>query len=56
LSKNINIKIYGTTTFPASYGQELWPLTQKEERRMRGFEGRMIREIFGPKRKKWQNI
>ena len=27
-----------------------WSLTLKEERRLRGFENRVLREIFGPKR------
>jgi hypothetical protein len=41
-----------TATFPASYGREPWPLTRKEEHRMRVLENRMIREIFGSERMK----
>ena len=33
-----------------SYGCETWSLTLREERRLRVFENRVLREIFGPKR------
>ena len=32
------------------YGCETWSLTLREEPRLRGFENRMLRRIFGPKR------
>jgi len=32
------------------YGCETWSLTSKEERRLRVFENRVLRRIFGPKR------
>jgi hypothetical protein len=32
------------------YGCETWSLTLKEEHRLRGFENRVLRRIFGPKR------
>ena len=32
------------------YGCETWSLTLREERRLRGFESRVLRGIFGPKR------
>ena len=32
------------------YGCETWSLTLREERRLRVFENRMLRGIFGPKR------
>jgi hypothetical protein len=32
------------------YGWETWSLTLREERRLRVFENRMLRRIFGPKR------
>jgi len=32
------------------YGCETWSLTLKEERRLRVFESRVLRRIFGPKR------
>ena len=31
------------------YGCETWSLTLKEERRLRVFENRVLRRIFGPK-------
>ena len=33
-----------------SYGCETWSLTLSEERRLRVFENRVLRGIFGPKR------
>jgi len=32
------------------YGCETWPLTLREERRLRVFEKGALRRIFGPKR------
>jgi hypothetical protein len=32
------------------YGCETWYLTLREEHRLRVFENRMLRRIFGPKR------
>jgi hypothetical protein len=32
------------------YGYETWSLTLREERRLRVFENRMLRRVFGPKR------
>jgi hypothetical protein len=34
------------------YGCETWSLTLREERRLRVFENRMLKRIFGPKRDK----
>ena len=51
LSKNLKIKIYGTTILPVVlYGCETWSLTLREERRLTVFENRVLRRIFGPKR------
>ena len=51
LSKNLKIKIYRTTTLPVVlYGCETWSLTLREEHRLRVFENRVLRRIFGPKR------
>jgi len=51
LSKNIKIKIYSTIILPVVlYGCETWSLTLREERRLRVFENRVLRRIFGPKR------
>jgi hypothetical protein len=47
LSKNLKIKII----FPVVlYGCETWSLTLSDERRLRVFENRVLRRIFGPKR------
>ena len=44
-----NIKIQGTTILPVIlYGCETWSLTLREERRLRVFENRVLRRIFGP--------
>jgi hypothetical protein len=32
------------------YGCEIWSLTLREEHRLRVFENRVLRRIFGPKR------
>ena len=32
------------------YGCETWSLTLTEERRLRVFENRVLRRVFGPKR------
>jgi hypothetical protein len=32
------------------YECETWSLTLREERRLRVFENRVLREVFGPKR------
>jgi len=43
--------IYRTIILPVVlYGCETWSLTLREERRLRVFENRMLRRIFGPKR------
>jgi hypothetical protein len=36
------------------YGYETWSLTLREERRLRVFENRVLRRIFGPKRDELQ--
>ena len=51
LSKNIKIRIYRTIILPVVlYGCETWSLTLREERRLRVFDKRVLRRIFGPKR------
>jgi hypothetical protein len=51
LSKNTKIKIYRTIIFPVVlYVCETWTLTLREEHRLRVFENRVLRRIFGPKR------
>ena len=51
LSKNLKIKIYRTVILPVVlYGCETWALTLRKEHRLRVFENRVLRRIFGPKR------
>ena len=42
------------------YGCETWSLTLREERRLRVFENRVLRKIFGPKRdevtREWRKL
>jgi len=46
-----NIKIYRTISMPVVlYGCETWSLTLREERRLRVFENRVLRRIFGLER------
>ena len=50
LSKKLKIKIYRTIILPVVlYGCESWPLTLREEHRLRVFENRVLRRVFGPK-------
>jgi hypothetical protein len=50
LSKNVKIRIYKNIIFPVVlYGCKTWSLTVREEHRMRVFENRVLRRIFGPK-------
>jgi hypothetical protein len=50
-SKNLKIRIYKTIIFAVVlYGCETWSLTLREEHRLRVFENRVLRRIFGPKR------
>jgi hypothetical protein len=46
LSKNIKIRILNVVL----YGCETWSLTLREEHRLRVFENRVLRRIFGTKR------
>jgi hypothetical protein len=51
LSKNVKIKIYKTVNFPVVlHGWYSWSLTLREEHRLRAFENRVLRRIFGSKR------
>jgi hypothetical protein len=51
VSKNLKIGIYQTIILPVVlYGCETWSLTLREEHRLRAFENRVLRRIFGPKR------
>ncbi|KAJ4445442.1 hypothetical protein ANN_07247 [Periplaneta americana] len=51
LSKNLKVRIYKTVTLPVVlYGCETWTLTLREEHRLRVFENKVLRKIFGAKR------
>ena len=51
LSEKLKIKIYRIIILPVVlYGCETWSLTLTEERRLRVFENRVLRRVFGPKR------
>jgi len=51
VSKNLKKKIYRNIILPVVlYGCETWSLTLREERRLRVFENRVLRRIFGPMR------
>jgi hypothetical protein len=51
LSKNKKIKICKTITLPVVLCEcETWSLTLREDHRLRVFENRVLRRIFGPKR------
>jgi len=51
LSKNLKMKIYVIIILPVVlYGCETWSLTLREERRLRVFENRVLRRIFGPEK------
>jgi hypothetical protein len=51
LFKNIKIRICRTIILPVVlYRYETWSLTLREEHRLRVFENRVLRRVFGPKR------
>jgi hypothetical protein len=50
-SKNLKIKIYRTIILPVVlYECETWSLTLRKEHRLKVFEKRVLRRVFGPKR------
>jgi hypothetical protein len=50
ISRNLEIKIYESVILPAVlYGCATWSLALREEHRLRVFENRVLRRIFGPK-------
>ena len=51
LSKNLKIKIHRIIILPVVlYGCETWSLTLREEHKLKVFENRVLRRVFGPKR------
>jgi hypothetical protein len=56
ISKNLKIKIILPVVL---YGCETWSLTLREEHRLRVFENRVLKRIFGPKREEdgsWRKL
>jgi hypothetical protein len=50
LPRNLKVKIYKTIILSVVlYGCETWSLTLREEHRLRVFENRVLRRIYGPK-------
>ena len=61
LSGSIKIKLYRIIILRVVlYGCETWLLTLREEHRLRVFENRVLRRLFGPKRdeviEKWRKL
>jgi hypothetical protein len=60
ISKNLKIKIYKTVILTVVlYGCEILSLTLREEHRLRDFENRVLRRIFGPTREEdgsWRKL
>jgi hypothetical protein len=60
ISKNLKIKIYKTVILPVVlYGCKTWSPTFREKHRLRVFENRVLRRIFGPKREEdgsWRKL
>jgi hypothetical protein len=57
LSKSIKIKIYRILILlVVLYGCETWSLPLGKERRLRVYENRLLRKIFGPNRARLQGI
>ena len=50
LSKNLNSNIHRTIILPVVYGCETWSLKLRRGRRLRVFENRILRRIFGRER------
>jgi hypothetical protein len=51
VSRNLKIRIYKPVILPVVlYGCKTWSLTLGDEHRLRVFENRVLRKIFGPKR------
>jgi hypothetical protein len=52
--KKLKIKTYRTVILPVVlYGCETWSLTLREEQRLMVSENRVLRRIFGPKKKEY---
>jgi hypothetical protein len=60
ISKNPKLKTYKIVILPVMlYGCETWSLILRKEHRLRLFENRVLRRIFGPKREEdgsWRKL
>jgi len=60
LYKNIKINIYRSTVLPVLYGSETLSLTLRGDHKLKVFENRVLRGIFGPKidkvRGEWRRL
>ena len=61
LSKILKIKIYRIVILPVVlYGCETWSFTLRKKRRLKVFENRVLRRIFGSKRddveREWKKL
>jgi hypothetical protein len=61
MSRGLKIKIYRTIILPVVlYGCKTWSPKLREERRLRVFENRLLRKVFGAKRDevtgKWRKL
>jgi hypothetical protein len=59
--KNVNIRINKIIILPVIlYVCETWSLTLREEHKLRVFENRVLRRLFGPKRnevmRRWRKL
>jgi len=49
----VKIKTHRTTVLSVVlYGYETWSVTSREEHRLRVFENRVLRKVYGPNREK----
>jgi hypothetical protein len=57
ISKKVKIKIHKTVTLlVVMYGCKTWSLTFSEEHRLRVFEDRVLRRIFGPRKQEDKSL
>jgi hypothetical protein len=57
LSRNLKVKIYKNIILPVVlYGCETWSLTLREEHRLRVFENRVLRRIFGSRNGRLEKV
>jgi hypothetical protein len=56
MSKNVKVILYMIIILTVVlYGCETWSLKVREEHKLRAFENRVLRRIFGPKKDEWSD-